>query len=141
MTDEMVKKRGLLRRTAGALGRGSAKAIGTTVRVTAKGTGKFAKASFKGAGKGSWIVAKGTGKKVIQMVNQRYPRLENESLTQYRIRMAKKGLRVSYDTGSIIAIAALGVDDEVADIIYGIDLTTALVQELNDSKNRNHANT
>ena len=75
------------------------------------------------------------------MVNQRYPRLENESLTQYRIRMAKKGLRVSYDTGSIIAIAALGVDDEVADIILGIDLTTALVQELNDSKNRNHANT
>ena len=70
MTDEMVKKRGLLRRTAGALGRGSAKAIGTTVRVTAKGTAKVAKASFKGAGKGSCIVAKGTGKKVIQMVNQ-----------------------------------------------------------------------
>ena len=55
--------------------------------------------------------------------------------------MAKKGLRVSYDTGSIIAITALGVDDEVADIIRGIDLTTALVQELSDSKNRNHANT
>ena len=141
MTDELVKKRGLLRRTAGALGKGSAKAIGATVRVTAKGTGKVAKASLKGAGKGSWIVAKGTGKKIIQMVNQRYPRLENESLTQYRIRMAKKGLRVSYDTGSIIAIAALGFDDEIADMMRGIDLTTALVSELNDANNRNHANT
>ena len=55
MGEAPKKKRGLLRRSVGAVGRGSAKVIGTTAKVTAKGTGKVAKVTAKGAGKATVV--------------------------------------------------------------------------------------
>ena len=48
MGEAPKKKRGLLRRSVGAVGRGSAKVIGTTAKVSAKGTGKVVKFTAKG---------------------------------------------------------------------------------------------
>ncbi len=125
MTEEPKKKRGLLRRSVGAVGRGSAKVIGTTAKVTAKGTGKVAKATAKGTGKvakvtakgagkatvataigvgkGSWFLAKGAGRATIRGARKAFPREEDESAKEYRIQMAKLGFKVSMWTGSIVA--------------------------------------
>jgi hypothetical protein len=114
MTEKPKKKRGLLRRSVGAVGRGSAKVVGTTAKVTAKGTGKVAKATAKGtgkvavvtakgAGKGSWFLARGAGRTAIRGARKAFPREEGESTKEYRIRMAKLGFKVSMWTGSIVA--------------------------------------
>ena len=125
MEEAPKKKRGLLRRSVGAVGRGSAKVIGTTAKVTAKGTGKVAKATAKGTGKvakvtakgagkatvatakgvgkGSWFLAKGAGRATIRGARKAFPREEDESAKEYRIRMAKLGFKVSMWTGSIVA--------------------------------------
>jgi hypothetical protein len=125
MTEEPKKKRGLLRRSVGAVGRGSAKVIGTTAKVTAKGTGKVAKATAKGTGKvakvtakgagkatvatakgvgkGSWFLARGAGRAAVRGARKAFPREEGESAKEYRIRMAKLGFKVSMWTGSIVA--------------------------------------
>ena len=125
MGEAPKKKRGLLRRSVGAVGRGSAKVIGTTAKVTAKGTGKVAKATAKGTGKvakvtakgagkatvatakgvgkGSWFLAKGAGRATIRGARKAFPREEDESAKEYRIRMAKLGFKVSMWTGSIVA--------------------------------------
>ena len=110
MAEEPKKKRGLLRRSVGAVGRGSAKVVGTTVKVTAKGSGKVAKGAgkaalitAKGAGKGSLYLAKGAGRATIRGARKAFPREEGESLKEYRIRMAKLGFKVSLWTGSIVA--------------------------------------
>ena len=110
MEDAPKKKRGLLRRSIGAVGRGSAKVIGTTAKVTAKGTGKVAKGAgkatvttAKGVGKGSWFLAKGAGRATIRGARKAFPREEGESAKEYRIRMAKLGFKVSLWTGTIVA--------------------------------------
>ena len=125
MEDAPKKKRGLLRRSIGAVGRGSAKVFGTTAKVTAKGTGKVAKATAKGtgkvakvtakgagkaavvtakgAGRGSWFLARGAGRAAIRGARKAFPREEGESTKEYRIRMAKLGFKVSMWTGSIVA--------------------------------------
>ena len=121
MGEAPKKKRGLLRRSVGAVGRGSAKVIGTTAKVTAKGTGKVAKgtgkvakvtakgagkatvATAKGAGKGSLFLARGAGKAAVRGARKAFPREEGESAKEYRIRMAKLGFKVSMWTGSIVA--------------------------------------
>ncbi len=125
MEEAPKKKRGLLRRSVGAVGRGSAKVIGTTAKVTAKGTGKVAKATAKGtgkvamgtakgagkvavvtakgAGKGSWFLARGAGRAAVRGARKAFPREEGESAKEYRIRMAKLGFKVSMWTGSIVA--------------------------------------
>ena len=125
MEDAPKKKRGLLRRSVGAVGRGSAKVIGTTAKVTAKGTGKVAKATAKGtgkvakvtakgagkatvatakgAGKGSFFLARGAGRAAVRGARKAFPREEGESVKEYRIRMAKLGFKVSMWTGSIVA--------------------------------------
>jgi len=110
MAEEPKKKRGLLRRSVGAVGRGSAKVVGTTAKVTAKGTGKVAKgagkatvATAKGVGKGSWFLARGAGRSAVRGARKAFPREEEESVKEYRIRMAKLGFKVSLWTGSIVA--------------------------------------
>ena len=125
MGEAPKKKRGLLRRSVGAVGRGSAKVIGTTAKVTAKGTGKVAKATVKGtgkvakvtakgagkatvatakgAGKGSLFLAQGAGRAAVRGARKAFPREEGESFQEYRIRMAKLGFKVSMWTGSIVA--------------------------------------
>ena len=110
MGEAPKKKRGLLRRSVGAVGRGSAKVIGTTAKVTAKGTGKVAKgagkatvATAKGAGKGSLFLARGAGKAAVRGARKAFPQEEGESAKEYRIRMAKLGFKVSMWTGSIVA--------------------------------------
>ena len=114
MEEAPKKKRGLLRRSVGAVGRGSAKVIGTTAKVTAKGTGKVAKVTAKGAGKvtvatakgigkGSWFLASGAGISAVRGARKAFPREEGESAKEYRIRMAKLGFKVSMWTGSIVA--------------------------------------
>ena len=114
MEEVPKKKRGLLRRSIGAVGRGSAKVVGTTAKVTAKGTGKVAKVTVKGAGKaavvtakgagkGSWFLARGAGRSAIRGARKAFPREEGESVKEYRIRMAKLGFKVSMWTGSIVA--------------------------------------
>ena len=121
MGEEPKKKRGQLRRSVGAVGRGSAKVIGTTLKVTAKGTEKAAKAtakgtgkvakvagkatvaSAKGVGKGSWFLARGAGRSAVRGARKAFPREEGESVKEYRIRMAKLGFKVSLWTGSIVA--------------------------------------
>ena len=125
MEEAPKKKRGLLRRSVGAVGRGSAKVIGTTAKVTAKGTGKVAKATVKGtgkvakvtakgagkatvatakgAGKGSLFLARGAGRAAVRGARKAFPREEGESVKEYRIRMAKLGFKVSMWTGSIVA--------------------------------------
>ena len=125
MGEAPKKKRGLLRRSVGAVGRGSAKVIGTTAKVTAKGTGKVAKvaakgtgkvakvtakgagkatvATAKGAGKGSLFLARGAGRAAVRRARKTFPREEGESVKEYRIRMAKLGFKVSLWTGSIVA--------------------------------------
>tara|TARA_B110000438_G_scaffold270603_1_gene287861 strand:- start:109 stop:684 length:576 start_codon:yes stop_codon:yes gene_type:complete len=114
MEEAPKKKRGLLRRSIGAVGRGSAKIIGTTAKVTAKGTGKVAKVTAKGAGKvtvttakgvgkGSWFLASGAGRSAVRGARKAFPREERESAKEYRIRMAKLGFKVSMWTGSIVA--------------------------------------
>ena len=125
MGEAPKKKRGLLRRSVGAVGRGSAKVIGTTAKVTAKGTGKVAKATVKGtgkvakatakgagkatvatakgAGKGSLFLARGAGKAAVRGARKAFPREEGESAKEYRIRMAKLGFKVSMWTGTIVA--------------------------------------
>ncbi|MCS5535153.1 MAG: hypothetical protein NZ802_04800 [Candidatus Poseidoniales archaeon] len=129
MGEAPKKKRGLLRRSVGAVGRGSAKVIGTTAKVTAKGTGKVAKATVKatakgtgkvakvtakgagkatvatakGAGKGSLFLARGAGRAAVRGARKAFPREEGESAKEYRIRMAKLGFKVSLWTGTIVA--------------------------------------
>jgi len=125
MGEAPKKKRGLLRRSVGAVGRGSAKVIGTTAKVTAKGTGKVVKATAKGtgkvakvtakgagkatvatakgAGKGSLFLARGAGKAAVRGARKAFPKEEGESAKEYRIRMAKLGFKVSLWTGSIVA--------------------------------------
>jgi len=125
MGEAPKKKRGLLRRSVGAVGRGSAKVIGTTAKVTAKGTGKVAKATVKGtgkvakvtargagkatvatakgAGKGSLFLARGAGRAAVRGARKAFPQEEGESAKEYRIRMAKLGFKVSMWTGSIVA--------------------------------------
>ena len=121
MGDAPKKKRGLLRRSVGAVGRGSAKVIGTTAKgtgkvakVAAKGTGKVAKVTAKGAGKatvitakgagkGSLFLARGAGRAAVRRARKTFPREEGESVKEYRIRMAKLGFKVSLWTGSIVA--------------------------------------
>ena len=121
MGEEPKKKRGLLRRSVGAVGRGSAKVIGTTAKgtgkvakVAAKGTGKVAKVTAKGAGKatvvtakgagkGSLFLARGAGRAAVRRARKTFPREEGESVREYRIRMAKLGFKVSLWTGSIVA--------------------------------------
>jgi hypothetical protein len=94
MGEAPKKKRGLLRRSVGAVGRGSAKVIGTTAKVTAKGTGKVAKVTVKGA--------KGAGRTAVHGARKAFPREEGESVKEYRIRMAKLGFKVSLWTGTIV---------------------------------------
>ncbi len=125
MEDVPKKKRGLLRRSVGAVGRGGAKVVGTTAKVTAKGTGKVVKGtakgtgklalgtakgagkvavvSAKGAGKSSWFLARGAGRAAVRGARKAFPREEGESVKEYRIRMAKLGFKVSMWTGSIVA--------------------------------------
>ena len=121
MGEAPKKKRGLLRRSVGAVGRGSAKVIGTTAKgtgkvakatvkgtgkvakVTAKGAGKATVATAKGAGKGSLFLARGAGKAAVRGARKAFPREEGESAKEYRIRMAKLGFKVSMWTGSFVA--------------------------------------
>ena len=132
MEEAPKKKRGLLRRSVGAVGRGSAKVIGTTAKVTAKGTGKVGKATAKGTGKvakvtakgagkatvatakgvgkGSWFLAKGAGRATIRGARKAFPREDGESAKEYRIRMAKLGFKVSMWTGTIVATTVGGAE-------------------------------
>ena len=105
MGEAPKKKRGLLRRSVGAVGRGSAKVIGTTAKVTAKGTGKVAKATVKGTGKVAKVTAKGAkGAGIVAAHGARkaFPKQEGESNKEYRIRMAKLGFKVSMWTGTVV---------------------------------------
>ena len=106
MAEVPEKKRGLLRRSVGAVGRSSAKVIGTTAKVTAKGTGKVAKATVKGTGKVAKVTAKGAkgaGRTAVHGARKAFPREEGESVKEYRIRMAKLGFKVSMWTGTIVS--------------------------------------
>ena len=113
MGEAPKKKRGLLRRSVGAVGRGSAKVIGTTAKVTAKGTGKVAKATAKGTGKVAKVTAKGGyytmkngGKGLLFAAGKAFPRHPDESIWQYRKRMAILGFKVSWFTGGIVSAAS-----------------------------------
>ena len=158
MEDAPKKKRGLLRRSIGAVGRGSAKVVGTTAKVTAKGTGKVAKATAKGtgkvamgtakgagkvavvtakgAGKGSWFLARGAGRTAIRGARKAFPREEGESAKEYRIRMAKLGFKVSMWTGSIVAhtygnaqTQKLAVAFKAYELYKGTDSAVKFLQE------------
>ena len=158
MTEQPKKKRGLLRRSVGAVGRGSAKVVGTTAKVTAKGTGKVIKGtakgtgkvalgtvkgagkvavvSAKGAGKGSWFLARGAGRAAVRGARKAFPREENESAKEYRMRMAKLGFKVSMWTGSIVAhtygnaqAQKLALAFKAYELYKGTDSATKFIQE------------
>ena len=158
MTEEPKKKRGLLRRSVGAVGRGSAKVVGTTAKVTAKGTGKVVKGtakgtgklalgtvkgagkvavvSAKGAGKGSWFLARGAGRAAVRGARKAFPREENESAKEYRMRMAKLGFKVSMWTGSIVAhtygnaqAQKLALAFKAYELYKGTDSATKFIQD------------
>ena len=102
MEDAPKKKRGLLRRSVGAVGRGSAKVIGTTAKVTAKGTGKIAKVTAKGG----YYTMKNGGKGLLFAAGKAFPRHSDETIWQYRKRMAILGFKVSWFSGGIISAAS-----------------------------------
>ena len=158
MGEAPKKKRGLLRRSVGAVGRGSAKVIGTTAKVTAKGTGKVAKvavkgtgkvakvtakgagkatvATAKGAGKGSLVLARGTGRAAVRGARKAFPQEEGESAKEYRIRMAKLGFKVSLWTGSIVATTygnaqaqKLALAFKAYELYKGTDSAAKFIQE------------
>ena len=158
MEEAPKKKRGLLRRSVGAVGRGSAKVIGTTAKVTAKGTGKIAKATAKGTGKvakvtakgagkatvatakgvgkGSWLLASGAGRSAVRGARKAFPREEGESAKEYRIRMAKLGFKVSMWTGSIVATVygnaqaqKIALAFKAYELYKGTDSATKFIQE------------
>ena len=147
MEEAPKKKRGLLRRSIGAVGRGSAKIIGTTAKVTAKGTGKVAKVTAKGAGKvtvttakgvgkGSWFLASGAGRSAVRGARKAFPREERESAKEYRIRMAKLGFKVSMWTGSIVATVygnaqaqKIALAFKAYELYKGKDSVTKFIQE------------
>ena len=113
MEEAPKKKRGLLRRSVGAVGRGSSKVIGTTAKVTVKGTGKVAKATAKSTGKvakftakGGYYTMKNGGKGLLIAAGMAFPRHSDESIWQYRKRMAILGFKVSWVTGGIISAAS-----------------------------------
>ena len=147
MGEAPKKKRGLLRRSVGAVGRGSAKVIGTTAKVTAKGTGKVAKVTAKGAGKatvatakgigkGSWFLASGAGRAAVRGARKAFPKEEGESAKEYRIRMAKLGFKVSMWTGSIVAhtygnaqAQKLALAFKAYEVYKGTDSAAKFIQE------------
>jgi hypothetical protein len=158
MGEAPKKKRGLLRRSIGAVGRGSSKIIGTTAKVTAKGTGKIAKATVKGTGKvakvttkgagkatvatakgvgkGSWFLARRAGRSAVSGARKAFPREEDESVKEYRIRMAKLGFKVSMWTGSIVATAygnaqaqKIALAFKAYELYKGKDSVTKFIQE------------
>ena len=143
MGEAPKKKRGLLRRSVGAVGRGSAKVIGTTAKVTAKGTGKVAKgagkatvATAKGVGKGSLFLAKGAGISAVRGARKAFPREDGESPKEYRIRMAKLGFKVSMWTGTIVATTygnaqaqKLALAFKAYELYKGTDSVTKFIQE------------
>ena len=158
MGEAPKKKRGLLRRSVGAVGRGSAKVVGTTAKVTAKGTGKVAKVAAKGtgkvakvtakgagkatvvtakgAGKGSLFLARGAGRAAVRRARKTFPREEGESVKEYRIRMAKLGFKVSLWTGSIVATVygnaqaqKLALAFKAYELYKGTDSAAKFIQE------------
>ena len=154
MTEVPKKKRGLLRRSVGAVGRGGAKVVGTTAKVTAKGTGKVIKGTAKGtgkvalgtgkvaigtakgAGKGSWFLARGAGRAAVRGARKAFPREEGESAKEYRIRMAKLGFKVSMWTGSIVATTygsaqaqKLALAFKAYELYKGTDSATKFIQD------------
>ncbi len=102
MGEAPKKKRGLLRRSVGAVGRGGAKVIGTTTKVSAKGTGKVVKFTAKGG----YYTMKNGGKGLLIAAGMAFPRHPDETIWQYRKRMAILGFKVSWVTGGIISAAS-----------------------------------
>ena len=102
MEEAPKKKRGLLRRSVGAVGRGSAKVIGTTAKVSVRGTGKVAKFTAKGG----YYTMKNGGKGLLIAAGMAFPRHPDETNWQYRKRMAILGFKVSWFTGGIISAAS-----------------------------------
>ena len=102
MAEKPKKKRGLLRRSVGAVGRGSAKVVGTTVKVTAKG----AYGAGKITAKGGYYTMKNGGRGLLFAAGKAFPRHPDETIWRYRKRMAILGFKVSWFTGGIISAAS-----------------------------------
>ena len=113
------KKKGLLRSTVGgiakaggAAAKGTAKVAGKSVKYAAKGTYAVGKTTTKAtyatgkvAAKGGYITMKTGGRTFLFAARKAYPRHPDETIWQYRRRMAKLGFKVSMFTGKIVMAA------------------------------------